>query len=673
MGIGYFEGGSSIFGFSNGIIISSGDILLAEGPNVSVKSGIGFGDNTGDDDIDIMTSGAIMDVAGIEFDFVPIGESVTFRYVFASEEYCEFVGSIFNDVFGFFVSGPGLSGPFSNNAVNVALIPGTTEYVAINSVNHTDNSTYYIGNELEQDTDKCGIPFQPSFLEEIEYDGMTTALTATIPVVPCETYHIRMLVADVGDDILDSGVFLEGESFDMSSEVSIHAEVPNSTELNAVEGCLDGQFVFTRNSSNLDQPLTVNFSIDPSSTAENGVDFSLIPNSITIPAGQSNAFLPIVVLGDGLNEIMETLTLNLDFPCDCEDPVSATLFINDEAPFEIENTEVEICAGQEFALGPTILNGAAPFTYLWEDGSTDSTITATIDQTSVYNVTITDGCGAEKPAIVSAILQPVPQAVLSGEAIFCDGQTTSLEVEFEGNPPWSFQYSIDGQMQMPITDVLQSPYQLTTTAAGLYELVQFTDAFCEGTATGSVLVENGGGQIEHELSLPSCPTAEDGAIEVFISGGIPPYNIIWSPPLNGSLHPTNLPAGIYQLQITDAMGCITIEDISLFPNNPAEKCKPYKMYVPNAFSPNDDGFNDEFRFFPAENSNIGKIKSLHIFNRWGAIVFEKNEFQPDSDMSLWDGRFNGKILDAGVFVWQAVLLLEDGSEEIASGDLTLVR
>ena len=163
LGIGYFQGGNNAFGFADGIILSSGNISLAEGPNVSVESGMGFGDNTGDDDIDVMTNGAILDVTGIEFDFVPIGSSVTFRYVFASEEYCEFVGSIFNDVFGFFVSGPGLNGPFSNNAVNVALIPGTTDYVAINSVNHSDNSTYYIGNELELDTDKCGITFQPQF------------------------------------------------------------------------------------------------------------------------------------------------------------------------------------------------------------------------------------------------------------------------------------------------------------------------------------------------------------------------------------------------------------------------------------------------------------------------------------------------------------------------------
>ena len=514
--------------------------------------------------------------------------------------------------------------------------------------------------------------FNPNFIDEIEYDGMTTALTATIPVVPCETYHIRMLVADVGDDILDSGVFLESESFDMSGEVSIRAEIPNNSEPYAVEGCLDGQFVFTRNNTDLNQSLTINFSIDPSSTAENGIDFSTIPTSITIPAGQSSASLPINVLTDGLGETMEVLTLNLDLPCDCASPLSATLFIADESPLEIENTEIEICEGQEFTLGPTIINGAGPFAYLWEDGSTDSIITVSLDQTTQFGVTITDACGTELPSIVSAILQPVPLATLSGEATYCNGQTNYLEVEFEGNPPWSFQYTIDGETQPFVTDIFQSPYQLTTTTAGLYEPVFFSESFCLGTVTGSVFVSEGGGQVEYQISPPSCLTAGDGAIEVSISGGLPPYNIVWAPSVNDSLHPTDLPPGVYQLQVTDAAGCITIEDIDLFPNNSADKCKPYKMYVPNAFSPNDDGFNDEFRFFPAQNSNITKVKSLHIFNRWGAVVFEKNDFQPDTDMPLWNGRFNGKLMATGVFVWQAILILEDGSEEVASGDLALI-
>ena len=672
LSIGYFEGGDNIFGFSHGILLTSGNIALAEGPNVSVESGEQFGNNSSDPDIVLFATNVAFDVAGIEFDFVPIGESVTFRYVFASEEYCEFVGSIFNDVFGFFVSGPGINGPFANNAVNVAQIPNTNEYVAINSVNHNDNSAYYIGNELLMDANKCGFAYQQSFQEEIGYDGMTTPFTATIDVLPCETYHIRLVVADVADDKLDSGVFLETQSFDLGGDVSVRAEVPGSSEPIAVEDCRDGQFVFTRTSSNLDEPLTVNFTISSASTAESGLDYSAIPNFILIPAGQSSAVLPIIILADAMAEIEETLTLSLNFPCDCDDPVSSTLFINDGTQIEVENTEIEICAGQEFTLGPTVISGAEPFTYLWQDGSTNPTITTSVDQITHFTVTITDVCGSSEPAIVAAIIQPVPTAELSGEISLCNGQTSNVEIEFEGNPPWSFQYSIDGQNQHTINNIQQSPYLLSITKPGIYELVRFSDAYCAGTISGSIDVQAAGGQVTYILSPPSCLNAEDGAIEFSISGGAPPYQLVWSPSVNDSQHPTDLLAGLYRLQVTDATGCTTTVDITLSPNI-SGKCTPYAMYVPNAFSPNDDGFNDEFRFFPAGNSNIAQVKSLHIFNRWGAVVFEKNNFDPNADMPLWNGRFKGKLMDAGVVVWQAVLVLGDGSEVVASGDLVLVR
>ena len=182
-----------------------------------------------------------------------------------------------------------------------------------------------------------------------------------------------------------------------------------------------------------------------------------------------------------------------------------------------------------------------------------------------------------------------------------------------------------------------------------------------------------GGQVAYTLSPPSCLNEADGSIEFSIIGGLPPYDIVWSPSVNDPLHPTNLLAGTYQLRVTDAAGCTTTEDILLTANGSIKGCEPYELYVPNAFSPNDDGFNDSFRLYPAGNSNIAQVKSLHIFNRWGAVVFEKNNFQPASDMPLWNGRFKGKLMDTGVYVWQAVLVLEDGSEKVTSGDLILVR
>jgi len=178
-GVGYFENGSDIIGMEKGIILSTGPIENAEGPNTATDISGNFFDNSGDMDLNIMATDEVRDAVGIEFDFVPLDSLVTFRYVFASEEYCEFVGSILNDVFGFFISGPGIDGEFSNNSENIALIPGTDDFVAINSVNHIDNPDFYNRNELFEDAFHCEIEHVPSpFLDEFQYDGFTEILTA---------------------------------------------------------------------------------------------------------------------------------------------------------------------------------------------------------------------------------------------------------------------------------------------------------------------------------------------------------------------------------------------------------------------------------------------------------------------------------------------------------------
>jgi len=91
-----------------------------------------------DVDLDILnpnSAGDFNDIAVLEFDFVALGDSVWFDYVFASDEYPEFSGSSFNDTFGFFMSGPGINGPYSDNSENLAVIPGTDVGVTINNVN----------------------------------------------------------------------------------------------------------------------------------------------------------------------------------------------------------------------------------------------------------------------------------------------------------------------------------------------------------------------------------------------------------------------------------------------------------------------------------------------------------------------------------------------------------
>jgi hypothetical protein len=273
---GTFNGVNSNIGINNGILLTTGDINVAPGPNNSGSSSTTTNPPSGSDpDLNTISGNITYDKAVLEFDFIPIGDTVKFKYVFGSEEYPEFVNSGFNDAFGFFLSGPGINGPYTNNAINIALIPGTTTPVTINNVNNGTSNTGPCMN--------CAYYVDNTGGTTVQYDGFTTVLTAIAAPLTCgDTFHIKMAVADVGDDAWDSGVFLEAGSFSsnnilMSSNIDITG---NDSVL--FENCGMASIKLSRGDSSLAQTIAINVS----GTATNGVDYTLIPNSITLNPGQ---------------------------------------------------------------------------------------------------------------------------------------------------------------------------------------------------------------------------------------------------------------------------------------------------------------------------------------------------------------------------------------------------
>ncbi len=193
---GFFSGGTGILPFESGILLTSGSVQNVLGPNNS--DGAGTSNNlAGDPDLETLIPPAqtTFDASILEIKFTPTKGTISFQFVFGSEEYNEFVGSGFNDVFGFFLNG-----------VNIALIPGTATPVSINNVNLGLNSDYYTDNDLQS-----GPP--PIDLEYDGYVGLKKVLFAQGSVNPGVENTIKIAIADSGDSILDSGVFLKGGSF----------------------------------------------------------------------------------------------------------------------------------------------------------------------------------------------------------------------------------------------------------------------------------------------------------------------------------------------------------------------------------------------------------------------------------------------------------------------------
>lgn len=212
---GCFSQGDSSIQLSTGFILSTGNVADAMGPNVETNTSGRFGRNS-DIDLEILPEGdvSMQDAAVLEFDFVASCDTWALEYVFASEEYCEYVNSKFTDVFGIFVSGPGINGPFSRRAENIATVPNSSEAVSINTINYDTNGDYYVSNVpfFSALSGGCtfGEVFQPATsVDLVGYDGFTTPLLASVATIPGQSYHVKIAVADVGDNAFDSALFFK--------------------------------------------------------------------------------------------------------------------------------------------------------------------------------------------------------------------------------------------------------------------------------------------------------------------------------------------------------------------------------------------------------------------------------------------------------------------------------
>lgn len=674
--IGSFSNGTPTIPMDAGIVFSTGNLEDIPGPNIGVgTSGGRYGPSNAPYLQQIIRSGQIFDAVGVEFDFVPTNNVVGFSYIFASEEYCEYVGSEFNDIFGFFVSGPGINGNGYENSINIAKIPNENDVVSINTVNHEKNSAYFINNLTPADAIACGINDLPQSPQLLELDGFTRKLQAFINVIPCETYHIRLVVGDVADDAFDSAVFLEAKSFETGGLANVRATVVGSEENTVYENCLEGQFIFGRNKfSNREEAIELNYTLN--ATATNGVDYEMISGQAVIPANKFQEFLPIEVLPDDIEEGTEYIELVIETKtCDCIERDTAILFIEDsKEDINVSFDETFVCAGQPFTLSPTIEDAIEPLQFQWQIlDSTGATFTDQIFQSKEYAVTVSDFCGATDNAVVEAQLQDIPELMLDGNFTWCAGRTPELlPINLQGQAPWSLHFSIDNQPSFTIDNITTNPFLFPLEQAGLYSFIGFDDRYCTGNVSGAVSVEGIPFDFAYQAFSPSCLNASDGRIELAINGGIPPFNIDWNIENEGEDESilNNLLSDTYNVTISDQQGCVLSDSIQVSSAAATTRCNidiASNLYIPNAFSPNRDGVNDGFTIYPKY--GLIQTTSYQIFDRWGNLVFQSETMDATTDFSYW----SGANYENGVFTCLAKIQLTDGSLEYSGQDVTIVK
>jgi gliding motility-associated-like protein len=721
---GTFEGGPSGIPIQGGIILSTGFADDAEGPNVLDGSAAfpGQDANTpigspGDLQLtqSITPNVSTIDACILEFDVYAPTDLLTFNYVFMSEEYLEFVGSVYNDIFGFWIRGPGILD--GNTDVLISAIPNTSTPITVSTVNNVTNSTYYINN--------------PSGDISTAYDGFTTLLTATSVVTPCNTYHLRMAIADGIDQFFDSGVLIEeGSLFNQGVELEIAgATVGNA--LSCAENCLDGTITISLVAPQVD---TVLVPIDIQGSAINGTDYQTIPNVLIFPPGVTSITIPILPFADGILEPTESIILYLYEECSDSIPSdSAIIFIRDDISDLFSTNDTTIC-GSPLPLplyGPTddIFYSWSPSAGL--DDSTARNPTAYPDQNTTYTVIVGNGIcwdtltmdvivatmntpedtiictPGESVALYATTNQPnvtwtwTPTTNLSNASIvnpiatptvtttysvlvstpvcdineeititvfegaanvtedqtICEGQDS---VEIGGLARLGLVYSwspIEGLDDPNIANPTASP-SITTT----YTLT-VTGGDCSNTNTVTV---NVGGPFDL-LAIEDISIFQGDAVDITavpVPQGISPIGPItytWTPVrgltgTNSQVTASPFETTTYTVMAISDAGCEAGTGFTI-------QVDPPTYAFPNAFTPG--GKNPYFA--PIIEGNI-VVNNFQIFNRWGQLVFDNG-----NALQGWNGTIGGQDAPQDTYIYVATLTLPTGEVVELKDNLLLVR
>ncbi len=587
--VGYFKNGNSTgIGIDEGIIITSGNIYDATGPNNASGTTTNYGRAGYNKLNNLLTSQTTKDAAYIKFDFIPKSDTVKFRYVFASEEYNEFVDDIFNDIFAFFLSGPNPNGGNYTDK-NIALIPGTNDFVSINNVNNgysnsfaggpCNNCTYFVDN------------YGNSIINTVQYDGYTTVLTAIAEVVPCQTYTIILAIADVVDGQYDSGVFLEASSFSSSdvtaSSIVLFPDVTageNSTTIK--EGISTINIDFERNSTVGELIVSLN----TSGLAINGTDYTTIPNEIVFTEGVKKITLSINAFLDNIPEGLEDLILKYKFTDICESSgyTEKEIKINiiDEEPIDFNSPD--LCF-KDTSFFQIINHNTNVDSVLWNFGDPASGTKNTSKElnphhifTSAgnYNVTLSwfiDDPVPERTVTKNIHVHALPSSQIFEDNIVCRDDNfkvytnllTTHEISLDKIDDWYWNFC---DLQV-ISGTAAGKYNLKFTNKDTCDITLYTKSFfgCYSDTT-SFRVINPDSLIIDSFSKKDlrCFNENDGQIFIEAHGGIP--SLKYSK--DGTTYQNsnkfyNLPANNYTISVKDVNNCVhTTANIDI--SSPAE-------------------------------------------------------------------------------------------------------
>jgi gliding motility-associated-like protein len=623
-------------------------------------------------------------------------------------------------VFGFFISGPGITGPFAGNSQNIAVVPNSNPPlpITISSVQPALNGQYYIDNPNNT---------------TVALNGFTTVLTAMSPVTCGLTYHIRIAIADGSDSGLDSKVFLEANSFSsqgvqLSGSVSI-----GGTDSILYEGCGEATIEMIR-PGDVTLGDTVHFII---SGSPNNGDYTNFADSLVYQPGQQSAFLNFTAYQDNVAEALDTIMITTIGGI-CSSIVSSiTMYISDAPPVFVNagNDTTLHCAGDAATLHASATGGLPGYNYTWLNGLGNSrVITVNPTTTTSYVVMVQDTCQQvfdyDTIVVNVPIVSPIVITASADQDIVCPNQPATFTATATGGTPpynffWQNPYTLgstatfispkDQWYVIEATDACNIFHGYDTVRVNLIEVNQLT-AFlpeeiriCLGEAA-TTQVQVYGGVLNYYYSWTnitsnqpsitvaptnnsiymvtvndSCGNTTSASVLVSINYPLADFNYTSDPnndykilfnnsSLNPAfnnwnfadgetsldLHPDHIYAdsGSYDVKLImqDTSGCVDTV-VNVVWVNP-----DLRVLIPSAFTPNADGLNDVWEI---QGQGMQEL-SFIIFDRWGGKVFDNGNL-------VSNNKWEGKEMPQGVYSYKISAKSFTGRLYNKYGSITLIR
>lgn len=677
---GYFNKGTTAFPFKDGIVLVTGKARRAGNVNEGGLSDVVTGSIVTDPDLvaAIAPLAPLKDAVFIEFDFVPTSTQIKFNYLFASEEYTStYPCGVYSDGFALLLK-PNTPGAAYTN---MAILPGGAGPVSVTNIVPSSfscgpiNDTYFGG-------------LNPTPNIETNFNGRTIPLTATATVIPGQSYHFKMVLADASDTGFDSAVFLEGGSFDIGIKLVDSNGVALPSTMNVCD--------------NAPQTLVAQLSGVTGATYQWYKDGVLIPGAtsatyvatspgvytvvVTIPGNTCPVEAKVTIVG-GTTPTAQNATLKL-----CTTPTVSTFNLNDAKPListttgavfrfyvnqadavaqngnyipdaglasyngtdgqvlyvvvsnggfcsktvtltlrkeatpvaQLVATKTKICLGESITL--TASNGV---TYQWVSGLSGGVPIHTVSptQTTTYSVYAigAQGCKSLQPATVTVEVVPALVSNLSGGMI-CEGDQITLDAG--AGPNYTYLWNTGATTQT-----------ISVATAGTYSVI-IDNGVCTNVYKTEVIRAivpeiikvdyNENGTLIVTASNPS-----NGPLEYSADNGV-----TWQNSNVFTKIPNNTVVSIrVRVKKTSCVGVLEY----------------FTFIMKNVITPNGDNVNDMIDF-----RGISKYNSFKavVSDRYGRVVYSAEKVRP-----YWDGLFQGKKLPTGSY-WYQITFEDPATKQI---------